>query len=95
MKYLITALLLLGFTIGCDKRCVEDDEVISIGGCRCIEIRDPSLRHFTQMANPQSVLKLIAIIEKLKEQRNQSMSEEYVWQYEKLNKELDEIVGQE
>ena len=34
MKYLITTLLLLGFTVGCDKPCIEYDEVISIGGCR-------------------------------------------------------------
>ena len=52
------------------------------------------LQMVIRSGRPDDVLKLIAIIEKLKEQRNQSMSEEYVWQYEKLNKELDEIVGQ-
>ena len=52
------------------------------------------LQMVIRSGRPDDVLKLLAIIEKLKEQRNQSMGQEYVWQYEKLNKELDEIVGQ-
>lgn len=35
------------------------------GGCRCVAIRDPSLRHFFYAANPEAVLGLIARIEKL------------------------------
>lgn len=35
------------------------------GGCRCVEIRDPSLRHFFYAANPEAVLGLIARIESL------------------------------
>ncbi len=35
------------------------------GGCRCAEIRAPSLRHFFYAANPEAVLGLIARIEKL------------------------------
>lgn len=35
------------------------------GGCRCVEIRDPSLRHFFYAANPEAVLGLIARIDEL------------------------------
>lgn len=35
------------------------------GGCRCVAIRDPSLRHFFYAANPEAVLGLISRIKKL------------------------------
>ena len=68
------------------------------GGCRCIEIRDPSLRHFTQMANPQAVLTLLATIEKLKSQRDLVLRAADVDELgygspSDYDKELDEIVG--
>lgn len=33
MKYLIMSLVVLGSIVGCGRRCVESDEIVSVGGC--------------------------------------------------------------